>query len=146
MIPAKAFVDTNILLRALSADMNQHAQAEALLKSYWQGGAELWISGQVIREYLVQVTHPKTFVEPMPIETAIESVTRLSPLFQVADDTPTVRSELLALLNSYPTRGKQIHDANIVATMLAYGIHVLLTLNVEDMRRFSDKITLVTLS
>lgn len=145
MTPAKAFVDTNILLRAFVVEMDQHARAEALLKEYWQQGTELWISGQVIREYLVQITHPKTFKEPLPIDTVIESIKRITPLFQIADDTPAVRNELLELLKKYPTRGKQIHDANIVAAMLAHGIEVLLTLNVEDMKRFSDRITLITL-
>ena len=45
----------------------------------------------------------------------------------------------------YPTLGKQVHDANIVATMLAHGIDMLLTLNVDDFKRFEDKITLISL-
>ena len=39
--------------------------------------------------------------------------------------------------------GKQIHDANIVATMLAYGERRLLTLNARDFRRYTDRIELV---
>ncbi len=49
------------------------------------------------------------------------------------------------LLREYPTAGKQVHDANIVATMLAYGIPTLLTQNVDDMRRFAGKIAIVPL-
>lgn len=32
--------------------------------------------------------------------------------------------------------GKQVHDANIVATMLAYGVPALLTHNGRDFERF----------
>ena len=39
--------------------------------------------------------------------------------------------------------GKQIHNANIVATMLAYGERKLLTLNAADFRRYEDRIELV---
>ncbi|HET8630202.1 MAG TPA: hypothetical protein VFL91_22495 [Thermomicrobiales bacterium] len=50
---------------------------------------------------------------------------------------------MLALLREHPTGGKQVHDANIVATMLAYGIGTLLTFNHDDMARFEGKIKLV---
>jgi predicted nucleic acid-binding protein len=38
---------------------------------------------------------------------------------------PDVAHQLHALLAVGDTRGKQIHDANIVATMLAHGIRTL---------------------
>ncbi len=40
-------------------------------------------------------------------------------------------------------RGKQIHDANIVATMLVYGERRLLTFNADDFRRYGDRLELV---
>ena len=39
--------------------------------------------------------------------------------------------------------GKQVHDANIVATMLAYGERRLLTFNIRDFRRFAAHIEVV---
>lgn len=49
---------------------------------------------------------------------------------------------LLRLLTVTPTGGKQIHDANIVATMMAYNIPVLLTFNRRDFERFGQYVTL----
>ncbi len=57
--------------------------------------------------------------------------------FNVAEDGPNVFTELLGLLARFPTGGKQVHDANLVATMLACGVTRLLTFNTEDFRRFS---------
>ncbi|MBI5670665.1 MAG: hypothetical protein HZC41_21950 [Chloroflexi bacterium] len=57
-----------------------------------------------------------------------------------------MREKLLELLRAYPTSGKQIHDANIVATMLASGVERLITLNVDDMKHFADGITLIPLT
>jgi len=34
--------------------------------------------------------------------------------------------------------GKQVHDANIVATMQAYGIPALLTHNIKDFEQFGE--------
>ena len=45
---------------------------------------------------------------------------------------------------SVPVGGKQVHDANIVATMLAHGERRLLTLNTGDFRRYGGRIELVT--
>ena len=142
---AKAFVDTNILLRVLLTEMNLHAECDALLKRVLRDDAELWISGQVIREFIVQATHPRTLKEPLTIEQVIHQLNTIQPSFQIADETSAVRGQLLKLLRAYPTLGKQVHDANIVATMLAYGIDTLLTLNVDDFKRFEDKITLISL-
>ena len=40
-------------------------------------------------------------------------------------------------------RGKQVHDANLVATMLAHGIRRLLTFNLADFQRFAGLVELV---
>ena len=140
----KAFVDTNILLRAVLTEMKQHPQCDALLKRMIREDAELWISGQVIREFIVQATHPRTLQTPLTIAQVVHEINTIKPLFEIADETAVVRDRLLKLLQEYPTQGKQVHDANIVATMLAYGVDTLLTLNVDDLKRFEDKITLVS--
>lgn len=145
MTDAKVFLDTNILLRMILTQMNHHAEVDALVKRTIREGAELWISGQVIREFIVQATHPRTLAEPLTIEQVVREIEAMKPLFQIADETAAVRDKLLELLQQYPTQGKQVHDANIVATMLAYEIDTLLTLNVGDLKRFGDRIKIVSL-
>ena len=87
----KAFVDTNILLRVLLTEMNLHAECDALLKRALRDDTELWISGQVIREFIVQATHPRTLNEPLTIEQVIHQLNTIRPIFQIADETSTVR-------------------------------------------------------
>lgn len=53
--------------------------------------------------------------------------------------------ELVRLLAQVRVAGKQIHDANIVATMQVYGILRLLTHNTAHFARFAHLITLVPL-
>ena len=146
MTGAKVFLDTNILLRMILTQMNQHAEVDALVKRTISEGAELWISGQVIREFIVQATHPRTLAEPLTIEQVVHEIEAMKPLFQIADETAGVRDKLLELLQQYPTQGKQVHDANIVATMIAYEIDTLLTLNVDDLKRFENVINLISLT
>lgn len=141
----KAFVDTNVLLRANHDAMPLHVEAESLVKQIQREGFELWVSRQVIREYLVWITRPGFLALPIPVEQAIEQINIIESLFQVADDTTHVTRKLLELIKKYPTAGKQIHDANIVATMLVHGVDTLLTQNVADMRRFASEIMIIPL-
>jgi predicted nucleic acid-binding protein len=138
-------VDTNILLRATVTQFPFHEQAKKLVSDQVDAGVELWISRQVIREYIAQVTRPQVFMNPMAVEQIDAQLQTMRALFKIADETEQVTTQLMALLKVYPTGGKQVHDANVIATMLAYGIDTLLTVNVADMNRFADKIKLVTL-
>ena len=64
----KVFLDTNIVLRAFHATIPEHPRVKALFDQLIDDETELWISRQVIREYLVQVTHPRTFLVELSSE------------------------------------------------------------------------------
>lgn len=138
------FIDTNVLVYANQAGSTHHAAAVALLTQVEAAGAPLWISGQVLREYLAVVTRQQGRTVALPMPQAIERVRFFIQLFRLVEDAPSVRAELFNLLSTHPVAGKQVHDANIVATMLANGITHLLTFNVGDFRRFADLITIET--
>jgi predicted nucleic acid-binding protein len=142
---AKVFVDTNILLRATISQFPLHTESKSLINSQLNAGTELWISRQVIREYINQATRPQIFMNPMTFEQVDAQYHAMRIFFNIADETETVTTQLMALLKEYPTGGKQVHDANIVATMLVNAIDTLLTLNVSDFKRFEGKIKLITL-
>ncbi len=144
MMGGKTFVDTNILLRATIMQFPLHEQVKQLVNGQIDAAVELWISRQVIREYIVQATRPQSFMKPMTIEQVEAQLTGMQALFQIADETEATTNQLLGLLRVYPTQGKLIHDANIVATMLVNQIDTLLTLNVADFKRFEDRIKIVS--
>jgi len=41
--------------------------------------------------------------------------------------------------------GKQVHDANVVATMLTHGVGAVVTMNLADFARFERYVSLVEL-
>jgi hypothetical protein len=63
--------------------------------------------------------------------------------YAIAEDGPGTTACLLNLIRSVPVAGKQVHDANIVATMLAHGVTRLLTFNGADFRRFEPRIVVL---
>lgn len=142
---SRIFVDTNILVYASIAQTEFHALAVRAILKHGLGGRQLWISRQILREYLATVTRPQASISPVDISVAISEVRSFEERFRVAEDTSNVTSRLLDLLNETGTGGKHVHDANIVATMLTYGIGQLLTHNTSDFDRFSDIITILPL-
>ena len=134
------FIDTNVLVYANVAGSPFHEQALSAIQAAHRSGRTLWISRQVLREFIATRTRPQTFVQPSPLDVVIERVRYLEERFHVADDTAAVTGRLLKLLGDFNIGGKRVHDANIVATMQTYDIPCLLTHNIKDFRPFKKVI------
>jgi hypothetical protein len=59
-------------------------------------------------------------------------------IFDIADETEEVTNQLMMLMNKYELKGKRIHDANIVATMLVHAVPSIFTVNAEDFKKFTE--------
>lgn len=81
------FIDTNILVYANVATAPLHEQALRAIEEVYQAGRSLWISRQVLREFIAARTRPQTFAQPSTPEVIIERVRYLGERFQVAVDT-----------------------------------------------------------
>ena len=137
------FVDTNVLVKARILEAPDHEIARDSLESAYAESEPLCISRQVLREYLAVVTRPQTWPVVITREDALDDVVRLADTFEVLEDGPVVTDWLVSLCREVRVGGRQIHDANIVATMLAYGERRLLTFNAADFHRYGDRIELL---
>jgi predicted nucleic acid-binding protein len=141
----KIFLDTNILVFSAATRAPLYQAARRAIQDQHAAGAEIWISRQVLREYLATLSRPQTFSNPQPPDVLAADIRSFISQFFIAEETVQVTERLLDLIQQFPTGGKQIHDANIVATMLAYGIPTLLTNNTDDFVRFAGIITVLPL-
>jgi predicted nucleic acid-binding protein len=139
------FVDTNILIYTQQTLSPFHAPASTKLHDLAAAGHALWTSRQILREYLVAMSRPGALTAPVPMPDLVADVQVFISQFSIAEDGAAATAHLLSLLTAVPCGGKQVHDANIVATMLAHGIPKLLTHNVGDFTRFSAHITVLPL-
>ena len=137
------FVDTNVLVMSRVADAPDHELARESLERAFRSPEPLRISRQVLREYLAVVTRPQTWRVGITRDEALDDVNRLMSTFEILEDGPAVTGLLVALCRDVLVGGRQIHDANIVATMLAHAERRLLTFNSADFRRYGDRIELV---
>lgn len=139
------FIDTNILVYANLAHSPFHQSAIDTLNTYHEQDVALRVSRQILREYLAAMSRLNTLTVALPIPSLAQDVRNFTAQFNVAEESPQVTEELLTLFSTITIGGKQVHDANIVATMLVHKIGALLTHNVSDFKRFDHLITVLPL-
>ncbi|MDP9374385.1 MAG: PIN domain-containing protein [Chloroflexota bacterium] len=137
------FVDTNVLIYATNSASPWHGNATTALQRAERLAIPINLSAQILREYLAAGTRPSVTGGSLPLPRLFGNIASFRSRFRVLEDTPAVFDALVNLVQAVPVAGKQIHDANIVATMQTHGVHHLLTNNVADFARFSPFITVV---
>jgi predicted nucleic acid-binding protein len=112
-------LDTNVLIRATTPTAPDHTHTRRTVIHYVRAQAPLWVSRQILREYVAVLSREQPYTaRPLTPRELSDDVRRFQRRFQVADEDARVTRELLALLRHVPVGGRQVHDANIVATML----------------------------
>lgn len=133
------FVDTNVLIAATDRSRATHPAALRVIELVTRLGGHLAWSGQVKREYLVVATRPLAGnglgLEP---SSAVENIGHFSRRMHILDETEQVSRRLEKLVSKHDLRGKRIHDAGIVATMMEAGLSLLITDDSSDYRPFDS--------
>jgi predicted nucleic acid-binding protein len=142
----KVFIDTNMLLYVKSNKSPFHGAAVKKIDDLLDQEVEIWISRQVIREYITNATRPTNPFRASNVSNLVLDIREILNNFEVADETNNVTENLLNILQKVTVQGSQIYDANIVATMQAYGIKEILTHNVADFTRYNAFITVLPLA
>ena len=134
--------DTNVLVHASATASPDHLRAVAALTQLAAHGP-IAVTRQILREFLAATTRPQFWARAATLEDATRATDGFIQRFAVLEDGPAVWDEFMALTRRFAFGGKQVHDANIVATMLAHGETRLLTFNDTDFRRFDSLIEVV---
>ena len=145
-VPDRVMLDTNVLLAATDEGRAEHHDALKVLNDWAAMHTELCTSGQVLREYLSVATRPRV-QNGLGLNTpdALGNVRAIRARTTLLAEDSKVADRLLGLLADVECRGKQVHDANLVATMLVHGIGTVVTMNLEDFARFEQHVSLVRL-
>ena len=137
-----SMLDTNVLVDATNDARPRHTAALALLETR----DDLAISAQVVREYLVVATRPPAVnglgLSLHQSRANLDEIRRSVRL--LPEETPILPA-FATLLDGHPAQGKRLHDAFLVATMLAHGVDTLITSNPGDFERFVGLVRVVEL-
>ena len=133
------FLDTNILLTATDVSRKSHTRAKDIFKTSLEVGFHLCLSGQVVREYLVVATRDRNLNGlGLVTEDAVCNIESFLKRAVLLEETEAVSGHLVTLIRDHNLVGSRIHDANIVATMMAHSISKLITENPKDFREFTE--------
>jgi len=130
-------VDSNVLIYAHRRDSEPYATARDRLERLATGRALWAIPYPCVHEFIRNVTDPRIYAKPTPLDLALEQVTTWQ-------SAPSVRligegSRHLNLLGDVSregrVRGAAIHDARIAAICLEHGVSELWTAD-RDFGRF----------
>jgi predicted nucleic acid-binding protein len=145
-IPDLVMLDTNVLLAATDEGRPAHRAALTVLNDWAAANAGLCTSGQVLREYLTVSTRPaERNGLGLKLPDALANVRAIRERTTLLAEDARVADRLLSLLADVVCLGKQVHDANVVATMLVHGVGTVVTMNLADFARFERHISVIQL-
>lgn len=144
--PDRVMLDTNVLLAATDEGRVEHHDALTILNEWAASGTTLCTSGQILREYLAVATRPaeRNGLGLKPAD-AVTNVRAIRERTAFLAENARVADRLQGLLTDVECSGKQVHDANVIATMLTHGVGTVVTINVTDFARFERYVSLVEL-
>lgn len=103
------FVDTNILVFATDAASPFQSAAETALEEWRKQGTELYVSVQVLREYLAVTTRPAPGQTTPPDYAAIlGNIASFRSAFHVLEGTRLVSEKLGELVQRFSVKGRQV--------------------------------------
>ena len=132
-------IDTNILLRILEPKDPEYTLVRGAVTAISMRGDALCFTSQNLIEFWNVCTRPisKNGFGLTPAQTE-ERAKLIEGRFQLLADNERIHAEWRRLVVAHAVTGVQVHDARIVASMLAHGVPQLLTLNDLDFRRYVE--------
>lgn len=135
----KTLVDTNIVSRLAQPPHPQHRITLQALDALKATGVDICIVPQVIYEFWTVCTRPPGDNGlGLSVTDARAEQARALALFPLLPDNPAVFAEWQRLVVQYEVKGKNAHDARLVAAMAVHGVDSILTFNLPDFARYSD--------
>ena len=145
-VPGRVMLDTNVLLAATDEGRAEHHDALTIINDWAAGHTDVCTSGQILREYLSVATRPaEKNGLGLNLPDALGNVRAIRERTTLLTEDSKVADRLLGLMADVQCLGKQVHDANLVATMLVLGIGTVVTMNLEDFTRFERYVSLIRL-
>jgi predicted nucleic acid-binding protein len=135
----KVLLDTNVLARLAQPSHRHHRIAAQAVETIRTRGDEICVVPQVLYELWVVCTRPTGEIGlGMSVTQAQAESATIKRLATVLRDERAIFQEWEQLVSTHDVKGKNAHDARLVAAMLRHGITHILTLNEEDFRRFTE--------
>lgn len=133
----RILLDTNIVGRLSQPRHNLHSVAVAATERLLKEGHELRVVPQVLYEFWAVATRPEDENGfGFSIEKSRIELDRIKLIFPPLRDERGILEPWESLVVEHAARGKNSHDARLVAAMQRHGLTHLITFNVADFLRY----------
>lgn len=134
-------LDTGILLRFVDQQDPLHSKVKDSVRTLRNRGTGLVTTTQNVAEFWNVATRPVANNGlGLPVSNVINLIEQvIDPLGRRINETEQAYIELKRLGKAYGFGGKQVHDARLVAMMLAGKVGSILTLNTRDFQRYQSE-------
>jgi predicted nucleic acid-binding protein len=130
-------IDTGVLLRAFDTASSEQPAIRRALRVLIDQREELFVSVQNVAEFWNVATRPLIHNGQGLALPQVEQRLRIIERFcRVVSEGLPAYEIWKSLLTKFGVRGVAVHDARLVATMIARQIDVVVTLNERDFRRY----------
>ena len=134
---SRYLADTNILLRLVDSEASEHELVKNAVGKLLKRGDDAVLVPQTMYEFWATGTRPVNVNGfGWTASYARREVEGLLENFKLLPDSPDLFNTWLELVTTHDVKGKQVHDARLVATMQTHNLANLLTLNVKDFERY----------
>ncbi len=132
-------IDSNVLIRLQEMDHPEKPLCEECLRVAITAGVQMYICAQVLIEFWSVCTRPRD-ANGLGLDTdwVYGSIVEICNSIQLLGEPPDIAWRWLNLVRRYRVRGKEVHDARLVAFATAHNIPVIVTLNPSDFQRYSE--------
>ncbi len=137
-------VDSNILVRLRDLDSPEMRVCEDAIRVGLQRGIRMYLCAQVLIEFWAVSTRPRNANGlGLNAEQVYDGIMHIRQSLPLLDEPPDIARRWLELVRRYEVKGKEVHDARVVAFALAHNLSHILTLNPSDFNRYRE-VTAVT--
>jgi predicted nucleic acid-binding protein len=135
----RVLVDTNVLLRFLEPEDSGYSLIRSVMRAIRGRGDEICFASQSLVEFWNVCTRP---ADRNGLGLSIPETDRRARIvegqFLRLTESEHVHEQWRRLVVRYSVHGVQVHDARLVAAMLAHGVPQLVTLNERDFKRYQE--------
>ncbi len=117
-----ALVDTNVLLYATDAQAPQHAASLGLLNRAANQEAQLFLTAQIIFEFVAVATNQRQVARPIGVAQAWSAVAKFRQVCPLLDPPSDLVERVNSLFPIVQPKGPEIFDLAIAVTGLVSGI------------------------
>lgn len=138
MIADPVFLDTSLIVAASVNFHPGYPASASYLAKLDDENTPLCISPQICREFISALTRKPIGGKLFAVAEAVDALAAWRKISILLEEDEATIDEWSRLIADHQVRGKQVHDCNIVATMLAHGVTRLGTRNPTDFGRYDD--------